>query len=1061
LGTRANWTWPGIAVGLLLLGHAALAATPITGTLELLVDDYWTMRLEARDGQWEPVRRTRPPFTFVDHGYVAEHSGDASRLKLAVHLQKDNAKPPAFVFYDLELERSADGSYTGRYTARDIGAKSKTVKQEVGNETGAVADDVKDAGPKEGAANLTGTVTGKLLPAAVTRSREPVGPGEHPRLLLRKSDVAGLREKLKTPFGQAFLAKAKDSDDPVVLGALYQVTGEEKYATLAKKVVAGYADIDGNEALTGGWGHQIVKVALAFDLCHDGWPVEFRDDLRRQIKARLPKRQHYLLVGHANYSPQSNYYGPGFGSAAIASLLLYGDRGAAPAAPPAPLCVKDPDCRVAPATDYRPAAGVPVVAFKNDTLPKDWIYAGGFSPDREAAAIKSLGGLEHARPSVGDEVSDGKRSDRFRAVSKDPDRGYWNWRNQDVISVTAAIGRLYHTVSYFYTVIENDQPRWVEFVIGPDHEESEAWLGGERIEEGHVVRLEPGLYPLLVRVRIGQTEPWGQELIAPRFVERTAAQAQAVNARLAAQHADAVRFHQTELAEWKRRNGEDLEALRMYHKGHEQVYWHCRLGIGDGGFQAEVTHYGNIAATYPLLYAALHRTMFGRDVSPYPDATHVLPRQMMQTFFAKDGPPQVMDLNVKAHFGPGWCADYFPLVPEAYRAGVLWGWNYLAGKSGNVFDVVNGRHLAAAFVNYPLDLKPVPPDQSLPKTWAADGLGHYVFRSGWDGANEFIGQVFVKAQPIRAWNHPNAGTFRLWGLGRRWNAAPIERSGYRPEESILLLPDDVTNESACGRVARYEPKPNGSGTLTIDLNDVYLAARPKPVAKKSKDEQLVSDIEDVLRDTPQPDHGIGEATKTMPIPQQVVDYYREKDKSALLRTIPGLYNRYGGRLANVDKTSPITGSRAFAFDYSGTSGAPCLLVIADTVRGGTTKQWLWQLPDKDKNNYRVRVEGQTFTIAYPDAALRGTIVSPADARLEYKEDAKMSFIYRGGSAAGQLITRSFSLIAAETKAKEADFLVVITVQRGPPPEVKTQSDGVTVGSQPVRYRNGNIEIGQP
>jgi hypothetical protein len=270
-----------VAAFLVLVSAVLAVNAPINGVLELRVDDYWTLRLEGRGGRWETVRRTRPPFTLVDHGYVAECAGDAGKMKLSVHLQKDGAKPAAFVFYDIELERGADGSYDGKYSARDIGAKAKTIKQEAGNETGAVADDTKDAGAKEGAPNLTGTVAGKLLPSAEVRAREPLLPGEHPRLLLRKSDAAGLREKLKTSFGQAFLERAKDPNDPVVLGALFQATNDEQHAREAMKIIAGYADIDGNEALTGGWGHQLVKVALAFDLCHDSWPAEFRDGLRR------------------------------------------------------------------------------------------------------------------------------------------------------------------------------------------------------------------------------------------------------------------------------------------------------------------------------------------------------------------------------------------------------------------------------------------------------------------------------------------------------------------------------------------------------------------------------------------------------------------------------------------------------------------------------------------------------------------------------------------------------------------------------------------------------------
>jgi hypothetical protein len=163
----------------------------------------------------------------------------------------------------------------------------------------------------------------------------------------------------------------------------------------------------------------------------------------------------------------------------------------------------------------------------------------------------------------------------------------------------------------------------------------------------------------------------------------------------------------------------------------------------------------------------------------------------------------------------------------------------------------------------------------------------------------------------------------------------------------------------------------------------------------------------------------------------------------------------------VDRASAVTGSRAAAFDFSGASGAPCLMALVDSIRGGKAKQWLWHLPAG--GDYRVRVDGRAFTVAYPDATLKATLVSPADAKLAFMEDRKMSFIYRGGGAKGQLITRSYNFLAAETKAKDADFFVVLTVQRGAAPEVGIAGDGlaavVTVGGQTVTCREGRVVLG--
>ena len=71
---------------------------------------------------------------------------------------------------------------------------------------------------------------------------------------------------------------------------------------------------------------------------------------------------------------------------------------------------------------------------------------------------------------------------------------------------------------------------------------------------------------------------------------------------------------------------------------------------------------------------------------------------------------------------------------------------------------------------------------------------------------------------------------------------------------------------------------------------------------------------------------------------------------------------------------------------SGKSGAPCLLAIADKIRGGKSKVWVWQLGQAAGKNpvndlSRTQVEGNTFTMAKGDATLRGTFISPSPVKL--------------------------------------------------------------------------------
>ena len=95
-------------------------------------------------------------------------------------------------------------------------------------------------------------------------------PGEHPRLLFRKADIPALRKKAETPDGKAIIARLKVilgggeamptvfSKEPAVntggknityppgaftishgagFGMLYQLSGDKKYANLARQCV--------------------------------------------------------------------------------------------------------------------------------------------------------------------------------------------------------------------------------------------------------------------------------------------------------------------------------------------------------------------------------------------------------------------------------------------------------------------------------------------------------------------------------------------------------------------------------------------------------------------------------------------------------------------------------------------------------------------------------------------------------------------------------------------------------------------------------------------------------
>ena len=802
------------------------------------------LELERDHGVWRTVTGMSLRYNQGDHfGIVeeADESGANLRLKLVVTIGSDRWVAGGIARYEVNVKRGPGGGLAGTYKG--------TFKDH----------------------ELSGRIFGEHRPPRTVRLKgyKPLDPAEHPRLLLRKHQLPGLREKLKTPLGRAYLSAAEVAGDMVSLGVLYQLTGKAAYAQKAQamlEAMAGNFGPDAAGAGSGGVGHKSVNAALAYDLCYDAWPGDSRDAIAKRMMRFVDFFQKVLPIAFANYHPCSNYYGPGRGSMAIASLALYGDKGPEP---------------------RKPAS------------PDELLKAGGF----QALLLKQSGEADTMRKKYGEALA-----------------------------------------------------RWKT-----------------------------------------------------------------------AHHA------------WAESGGGDRAKLHAFHAGRMHMLRHYRLGVGDGGFQAETGGYAGIATRYPHVYASLYFHMFGKDASPYPDINLLMVRKMMQQVFLDDGRQRTRHhkISTSADFRLDWIAVGFGIIPDRYKPGMLWAWNRLAGVKGpETTDAVitslpkaSGLDLAMAFLHYPLDMKPAHPSESMPLNWEAKSFGFYLFRDGWKGKDDFIAQVFLKAQPVGGWNHPNAGTFRLMGLGHYWNTGSDSRNGVREQENVVLLPGDKVRND-CARLTHVEFAKDGSGAVTMDMNDLYGGRKTVKVRSKETTKKV-------------PGGG------TIKVGGEMID-----------RELP-LRDGQGFRMADRWADSDLTGLRAVAVDYSGKSGAPCLMAVLDRIEGGGKKVWMWQVPAAEGRRGeapKVSVSGNTFTISYSDAFLKGTVVSPAAAKVEHRSER-----IEIGEARHGFHGDVSRILVDGADPKAGDFLVVVTVQRKDAPTVNAEGKGlgatITVGEQKLRFDGKKIAVG--
>lgn len=383
---------------------------------------------------------------------------------------------------------------------------------------------------------------------------------------------------------------------------------------------------------------------------------------------------------------------------------------------------------------------------------------------------------------------------------------------------------------------------------------------------------------------------------------------------------------------WKQ-TGWDVSKAFMFDRVIYQNYKHLRIGIGDGGFQSEVSKYASFCHQPTLWAASQYRQLTGRDISPYPDATHFNVRHMMTEWYGQDGTRVAIPINGHAGLIPGHVDSTFAICPEEWKPALLWAWNHAANiKEGDESTYINAVKTSGgfmdnpqlamiqAFVNYPLDMKPVHPGSVMPKTWQAPTRGLYVLRSGWEGKDEFISQVFLKQLPIGGNQLPNAGNFTIWGLQKKWIFGADGKRDIRQMLPLVDLPDNpgdgTGNLWGYGKLANLLTEDDGSGTITGDLNEVY--GRSKEVQREVEPEA-----------TP---------TKTsarLMTARQLRDKMKKEAKPAAYR--PAFVDANFIRTnAEFDPEGP-KGLRAFAFDYSGKAGVPCSQSSLTTSKAGIAR----------------------------------------------------------------------------------------------------------------------------
>lgn len=348
------------------------AAMPEAGDAHDLI-----IELRLRDGRWEPTVRGMT-FGMGQGRHIGRVTGGSyengsGRLEVEMKIRRDywtnNGGRGVYqiTFEPAEDGRGLVGRYTGRYERMDLpqpaapkrGVDKPKPKQDLSQLPLALRRQVEEAaepaafglpvdtGAVTARHEVSGQVEGQYIPRWPSRvaDHQPVQPGEYPRLIFRKADVPRLRTLAQEhPVGQAIMARTLEilerqpahQDDkftswPAVgFGFAWQMTGEQKYADRAKAIIEKNILAGTKTGQDIHHGPRLMGLALAFDLCYDGWDEAFRQRCVDEIQQRTLELATGTFqggkMGGFNPSWWSNHNGIRVSAAGLGALAILGEK---------------------------------------------------------------------------------------------------------------------------------------------------------------------------------------------------------------------------------------------------------------------------------------------------------------------------------------------------------------------------------------------------------------------------------------------------------------------------------------------------------------------------------------------------------------------------------------------------------------------------------------------------------------------------------------------------------------------------------------------------------------
>lgn len=266
---------------------------------------------------------------------------------------------------------------------------------------------------------------------------------------------------------------------------------------------------------------------------------------------------------------------------------------------------------------------------------------------------------------------------------------------------------------------------------------------------------------------------------------------------------------------------------QFYQDSEDLWYWlkvaernierYIQFALGDRTFGTEGDLYTR-ESLYQLLPALqAYERVLGKDWVSEGKMKWILPHYLMRMVNQDNGVK--VPTYGRHRLGPDGSLFTlgFPVTSDRFLPALVWFFDRHWGLEG---DRTFGIHehtphdAIYALVGYPDDVAEQNPVEIFDRVLVDEQKQFYVFRNQWQDKNDFITSIYLKGESRNtgSWSFPDAGSFRIWGLGEQWAiAGPSE--GRREDENVVVVPNVKGNHGS--KLLFFESDRSGSGIVSL------------------------------------------------------------------------------------------------------------------------------------------------------------------------------------------------------------------------------------------------------